>query len=119
MILHTQDASVKLLIGEPTAAKAWKKLGDNFEKRSNARVIELRKKLTGMTRGIYGAVFNPRESPVLSEDGLGLPPRSPQAQINKGVIRAEKFPAPLWVRTTVLYCVQPFGCLHTFDVDGS
>ena len=48
MILHTQDAYVKLFIGEPTAAKAWKKLGDNFEKKSNARVIELRKKLTGM-----------------------------------------------------------------------
>jgi hypothetical protein len=48
MILHTADAYVKLLIGEPTAAKAWKKLEENFEKKSNARVIQLRKKLTSM-----------------------------------------------------------------------
>jgi hypothetical protein len=38
--LHTADASVKLQIGEPTAAKAWKKLEENFEKKSNARVIQ-------------------------------------------------------------------------------
>jgi hypothetical protein len=48
MILHTADTYVKLLIGEPTAAKAWKKLEENFEKKSNARVIQLRKKLTSM-----------------------------------------------------------------------
>jgi hypothetical protein len=48
MILHTADAYVKLLIGEPTAAKAWKKLKENFEKKSNARVIQLRKKLRSM-----------------------------------------------------------------------
>jgi len=48
MILHTQDAYVKLIVGERTAAQAWKKLEDNFEKKSNARVIQLRKKLTGM-----------------------------------------------------------------------
>jgi CRISPR/Cas system-associated protein endoribonuclease Cas2 len=47
-ILHTVDAYVKLLIGEPTAAKSWKKLEENFEKKSNARVIHLRKKLTSM-----------------------------------------------------------------------
>jgi hypothetical protein len=39
---------MKLLIGEPTAAKAWKKLEENFEKKSNARVIQLKKKLTSM-----------------------------------------------------------------------
>jgi hypothetical protein len=48
MILHTADAYVKLLIGEPTATKAWKKLEENFEKKSIARVIQLRKKLTSM-----------------------------------------------------------------------
>jgi len=48
MILHTQDAYVKLIVGERTAAQAWKKLEDNFEKKSNARVIQLRKKLTSM-----------------------------------------------------------------------
>jgi hypothetical protein len=51
MILHTQDAYVKLIVGERTAAQAWKKLEDNFEKKSNARVIQLRKKLTGMKLG--------------------------------------------------------------------
>jgi hypothetical protein len=45
---HTADAYVKLLIVEPTTAKAWKKLEENFEKKSNARVIQLRKKLTSM-----------------------------------------------------------------------
>ena len=35
---YTQDAYVKLFSGEPMAAKAWKKLEENFEKRSNARV---------------------------------------------------------------------------------
>ena len=48
MILHTQDAYVKLIVGERTAAKAWKKLEENFEKKSNARVIQLRKKLASM-----------------------------------------------------------------------
>jgi hypothetical protein len=48
MILHTADVYVKLLIGKPTAAKAWKKLEKNFEKKSNARVIQLRKKLTSI-----------------------------------------------------------------------
>jgi hypothetical protein len=41
MTLYTQDAYVKLFQGEPTAARAWKKLEENFEKRSNARVINL------------------------------------------------------------------------------
>ncbi|GAQ92754.1 hypothetical protein KFL_011220030 [Klebsormidium nitens] len=49
MNLHTQDAYVKLFIGESTAAKAWKKLEENFEKTSNARVVQLRKKLTSLT----------------------------------------------------------------------
>jgi hypothetical protein len=48
MTLYTQDAYVKLFQGEPTAARAWKKLEENFEKRSNARVIQLRKKLASM-----------------------------------------------------------------------
>ena len=48
MVLHTEDAYVKLFVGEATAALAWKKLEDNFEKRSNARVIELRKRLASM-----------------------------------------------------------------------
>ena len=48
MILHTQDAYVKLFQGEPTAARAWKKLEENFEKKSNARLIQLRKKLASM-----------------------------------------------------------------------
>jgi hypothetical protein len=48
MILQPADAYVKLLIGEPTAAKAWKKLEENFEKKSNTRVIQLKKKLTSM-----------------------------------------------------------------------
>ena len=48
MTLYTQDVYVKLFNREPTAAKAWKKLEDNFEKRSNARVIELRKRLVSM-----------------------------------------------------------------------
>jgi hypothetical protein len=46
MLIHTEDAYVKLIEGEPTAEKAWKKLEDNFEKRSNARMIQLRRKLT-------------------------------------------------------------------------
>src|SRR3569833_1816101 len=46
MILHTQDAFVKLIVGEPTAAKAWEKLKRNFEKTSNARVDQLMDKLT-------------------------------------------------------------------------
>ena len=64
MILHTQDAFVKLFIGEPTAARAWKKLEDNFEKRSNARVIELRKRLASM-RLAQGAGYRrvPRRVP--------------------------------------------------------
>ena len=48
MLIHTEDAYVKLIEGEPTAEKAWKKLEDNFEKRSNARMIQLRRKLTGL-----------------------------------------------------------------------
>src|SRR3569833_274647 len=48
MLIHTEDAYVKLIEGEPTAAIAWKKLEDNFEKRSNARMIQLRRKLTGL-----------------------------------------------------------------------
>ncbi|GAQ91085.1 hypothetical protein KFL_007250060 [Klebsormidium nitens] len=47
MLIHTEDAYVKLIEGEPTAEKAWKKLEDTFEKRSNARMIQLRRKLTG------------------------------------------------------------------------
>jgi hypothetical protein len=34
--------------GEPTAERAWKKLENNFEKRSNARMIQLRRKLMGL-----------------------------------------------------------------------
>src|SRR3569623_1234812 len=48
MLIHTEDAYVKLIEGEPTAEKAWKKLEDIFEKRSNARMIQLRRKLTGL-----------------------------------------------------------------------
>src|SRR3569833_4452159 len=48
MILHTQDAFVKLIVGEPTAAKAWEKLKRNLEKTSNARVGQLMDKLTTM-----------------------------------------------------------------------
>lgn len=39
MLIHTDDAYLKLIENEPIAAKARKKLGDNFEKKSNARVI--------------------------------------------------------------------------------
>ncbi|GAQ80159.1 hypothetical protein KFL_000480010 [Klebsormidium nitens] len=48
MLIHTEDAYMKLIEGEPTAGKASKKLEDNFEKRSNARMIQLRRKLTGL-----------------------------------------------------------------------
>jgi hypothetical protein len=48
MILPTAHAYVNLLIEEPTTAKAWKKLEENFKKKSNARLIQLRKKLTSM-----------------------------------------------------------------------
>jgi hypothetical protein len=41
MILHTEDAYVKLNVGKSTAAKAWKKLKQNFEKKSNARRCSL------------------------------------------------------------------------------
>ena len=53
MLIHTEDAYVKLIESEPTAEKAWKKLEANFEKKSNARVIQLRRKLTGqrLTKG--------------------------------------------------------------------
>ncbi|GAQ92707.1 hypothetical protein KFL_011010020 [Klebsormidium nitens] len=48
MLIHTEDAYLKLIEGEPTAEKAWKKLEDDFEKRSNARMIQLRRKLTSL-----------------------------------------------------------------------
>ena len=48
MVLHTQDAFVKLIVGEPTAAKAWEKLKQSFEKTSPARVGQLMDKLTTM-----------------------------------------------------------------------
>jgi hypothetical protein len=51
MILHTEDAFVKLIVGESTAAKAWEKLKQNFEKKSNARVVQLIGKLTNMKLG--------------------------------------------------------------------
>src|SRR3569623_8092 len=38
VILHTQDAFVMLIVGKPTAAKAWEKLKQSFEKTSPARV---------------------------------------------------------------------------------
>jgi hypothetical protein len=46
MIMHTEDAYVKLFAGADTAENAWRKLHENFEKTSNARVVQLRKKLT-------------------------------------------------------------------------
>ncbi|GAQ93253.1 hypothetical protein KFL_013910010, partial [Klebsormidium nitens] len=48
MLIHTEDAYVKLIEDEHTAETAWKKLEDNFEKRSNARMIQLRRKLSGL-----------------------------------------------------------------------
>jgi hypothetical protein len=51
MILHTEDAYVKLIVGESTAAKAWEKLKQNFEKKSNARVVQPTGKLTNMKLG--------------------------------------------------------------------
>jgi hypothetical protein len=49
MIMHTEDAYVKLFARVDTAEKAWRKLHENFEKTSNARVIQLWKKLTSLT----------------------------------------------------------------------
>jgi hypothetical protein len=49
MIMHTEDAYVKLFAGADTAEKAWRKLRKNFEKTSNARVVQLRKKMTSLT----------------------------------------------------------------------
>jgi hypothetical protein len=49
MIMHTEDAYVKLFAGADTADKAWRKLHENFKKTSNARVVQLRKKLTNLT----------------------------------------------------------------------
>lgn len=46
LILYTQDAFVKLIVGKTTAAGAWKKLKENFEKKSIARVVQLTQKLT-------------------------------------------------------------------------
>jgi hypothetical protein len=51
MILHTEDAYVKLIVGESTAAKAWEKLKHNDETKSNARVVQLAGKLTNMKLG--------------------------------------------------------------------
>jgi hypothetical protein len=51
MILHIEDVFVKLIVGEHTAAKAWLKLKQNFEKTSNARVVQLTNKLTSMKLG--------------------------------------------------------------------
>jgi hypothetical protein len=51
LILYTQDAFVKLIVGETTAAGAWKKLKENFEKKSNARVVQVTVKLTSMKLG--------------------------------------------------------------------
>jgi C4-dicarboxylate-specific signal transduction histidine kinase len=51
MILHTEDAYVKLIVEKSTAAKAWEKLKHNFEKKSNARVVQLTGKLTNMKLG--------------------------------------------------------------------
>lgn len=48
MILHTQDAYVKLIVGEATAAQAWLKLKQSFEKTSNARVVQLTGRLTNL-----------------------------------------------------------------------
>jgi hypothetical protein len=49
MIMHTEDAYMKLFAGADTADKACRKLHENFEKTSNARVVQLRKKLTSLT----------------------------------------------------------------------
>jgi DnaJ-domain-containing protein 1 len=51
MIMHTEDAYVKLIVGESTAAKAWEKLKQKSEKKSNARVVQLTGKLTNMKLG--------------------------------------------------------------------
>lgn len=48
MILHSEDAFVKLIVGKPTAAKAWENLKPSFEKTSPARVGQLMDKLTAM-----------------------------------------------------------------------
>ncbi|GAQ93345.1 hypothetical protein KFL_014600010 [Klebsormidium nitens] len=48
MLIHTEDAYEKLIEGQPTIAKAWKKSEDNFEKKSNARMILLRRELIGL-----------------------------------------------------------------------
>ena len=51
LTLHIEDAFVKLIVGEPTAAKAWDKLKQNFEKTSNARVVQLTGMLANMKMG--------------------------------------------------------------------
>jgi hypothetical protein len=48
MILHTQDAYVKLIVREATAAAAWHKLKQSFERTSNARIVQLTKRLTNL-----------------------------------------------------------------------
>jgi hypothetical protein len=71
MIMHTEDAYVKLFAGTDTAEKARRKLHENFEKTSNARVVQLRKKLTSLTLmpgkehcGVRGRVMR-------DQDGFG------------------------------------------------
>jgi hypothetical protein len=51
LIVYTQNTFVKLIVGEDTAAGAWKKPKENFEKKSNARVVQLTGKLTSMKLG--------------------------------------------------------------------
>jgi len=46
MTLYMEDGLVKLIRGEKSAALAWKKLEDTFQKNSNARIIQIRKKMT-------------------------------------------------------------------------
>jgi hypothetical protein len=48
MILHTQDAYVKLIVREATAAATWHKLKQSFERTSNARIVQLTERLTNL-----------------------------------------------------------------------
>jgi hypothetical protein len=56
MILFMEDANVKLIKGTSTAAEAWKKLQESFRKTSNARVAQLRNKLSTMKMGPKEAI---------------------------------------------------------------
>ncbi|GAQ92854.1 hypothetical protein KFL_011690020 [Klebsormidium nitens] len=94
MILHTQDADVKLFIGKSAAAKAWKKLEENFEKTSNARVVQLRKKLTSLTltreKSIAEYVGEFREikkkQKLKLEEELGAPEEKEEESMGKAFV---------------------------------